>query len=64
LLEGLLAWSAGISCQQSETAIYDSETAMTTPRTIFEGTTSPAVTRAQYLLVRQTLSYNQIDGIC
>lgn len=34
-----------------------------TPPTIREGSTGPAVRWAQYLLVRRTLSYNQIDGI-
>ena len=36
---------------------------MTTPATISEGATGPTVSWAQYLLVRRTLSYNQIDGI-
>ena len=36
---------------------------MTTPPTISEGATGPTVRWAQYLLVRRTLSYNQIDGI-
>jgi peptidoglycan hydrolase-like protein with peptidoglycan-binding domain len=35
---------------------------MANPPTIAEGATGPTVTWAQYLLVRQTLSYNQIDG--
>jgi peptidoglycan hydrolase-like protein with peptidoglycan-binding domain len=36
---------------------------MTTPATISEGSTGPTVRWAQYLLVRRTLSYNQIDGL-
>lgn len=36
---------------------------MTTPPTISEGATGPNVRWAQYLLVRRTLSDNQIDGI-
>jgi peptidoglycan hydrolase-like protein with peptidoglycan-binding domain len=36
---------------------------MTTPPTISEGATGPTVRWAQYLLVRRTLSDNQIDGI-
>jgi peptidoglycan hydrolase-like protein with peptidoglycan-binding domain len=36
---------------------------MTTPATISEGATGPTVRWAQYLLVRRTLSDNQIDGI-
>ena len=36
---------------------------MTTPPTISEGATGPTVRWAQYLLVRRTLSYKQIDGI-
>jgi peptidoglycan hydrolase-like protein with peptidoglycan-binding domain len=40
-----------------------SETAMANPPTIAEGATGPTVSWAQYLLVRRTLSYNQIDGI-
>ena len=36
---------------------------MTTPPTISEGTTGSTVRWAQYLLVRRTLSDNQIDGI-
>ena len=36
---------------------------MTTPATISEGATGPTVSWAQYLLVRRTLSYDQIDGI-
>jgi peptidoglycan hydrolase-like protein with peptidoglycan-binding domain len=36
---------------------------MTTPPTISEGAAGPTVRWAQYLLVRRTLSYNQIDGI-
>ena len=36
---------------------------MTTPPTISEGATRPVVEWAQYLLVRRTLSDNQIDGI-
>jgi peptidoglycan hydrolase-like protein with peptidoglycan-binding domain len=36
---------------------------MTTPPTISEGATGPVVRWAQYLLVRRTLSDNQIDGI-
>jgi peptidoglycan hydrolase-like protein with peptidoglycan-binding domain len=36
---------------------------MTTPPTISEGATGPTVSWAQYLLVRRTLSYTQIDGI-
>jgi peptidoglycan hydrolase-like protein with peptidoglycan-binding domain len=36
---------------------------MTTPATISEGATGPVVRWAQYLLVRRTLSDNQIDGI-
>ena len=36
---------------------------MATPPTISEGATGPTVRWAQYLLVRRTLSYNQIDGI-
>ena len=39
-----------------------SEQAMTPP-TISEGATGPVVRWAQYLLVRRTLSYTQIDGI-
>jgi peptidoglycan hydrolase-like protein with peptidoglycan-binding domain len=35
---------------------------MTTPPTISAGATGPTVRWAQYLLVRRTLSYNQIDG--
>lgn len=36
---------------------------MTTPATISEGATGPTVRWLQYLLVRRTLSYDQIDGI-
>ena len=36
---------------------------MTNLPTISEGATGPVVEWAQYLLVRRTLSYNQIDGI-
>ena len=36
---------------------------MTTPATISEGASGPVVRWAQYLLVRRTLSDNQIDGI-
>ena len=36
---------------------------MTVPPTISEGATGPTVRWAQYLLVRRTLSDNQIDGI-
>ena len=36
---------------------------MANPPTITEGATGPTVRWAQYLLVRRTLSYNQIDGI-
>jgi peptidoglycan hydrolase-like protein with peptidoglycan-binding domain len=36
---------------------------MTTPPTISEGATGSTVRWAQYRLVRQTLSYTQIDGI-
>jgi len=36
---------------------------MTTPPTISEGATGPNVRWAQYLLVRRTMSDNQIDGI-
>ncbi len=36
---------------------------MTIPPTISEGATGPTVKWAQYLLVRRTLSYSQIDGI-
>ena len=36
---------------------------MANPPTIAEGATGPTVRWAQYLLVRRTLSYNQIDGI-
>lgn len=36
---------------------------MTTPATISQGATGPTVRWAQYLLVRRTLSDNQIDGI-
>ncbi len=36
---------------------------MTTPATISEGATGPTGRWAQYLLVRRTLSDNQIDGI-
>jgi peptidoglycan hydrolase-like protein with peptidoglycan-binding domain len=36
---------------------------MATPPTISEGATGPNVRWAQYLLVRQTLSYPQIDGM-
>lgn len=36
---------------------------MPTPPTIAEGATGPTVRWAQYLLVRRTLSYQQIDGI-
>jgi peptidoglycan hydrolase-like protein with peptidoglycan-binding domain len=36
---------------------------MPTPPTISEGATGPTVRWLQYLLVRRTLSYNQIDGI-
>jgi peptidoglycan hydrolase-like protein with peptidoglycan-binding domain len=35
---------------------------MTIPPTISEGATGPTVKWAQYLLVRRTLSYTQIDG--
>lgn len=35
---------------------------MTVPPTISEGATGPTVRWAQYLLVRRTLSYTQIDG--
>jgi hypothetical protein len=35
---------------------------MTAPPTVSEGGTGPAVRSAQYLLVRRTLSYTQIDG--
>jgi peptidoglycan hydrolase-like protein with peptidoglycan-binding domain len=33
------------------------------PSTISEGASGPTVSWAQYLLVRRTLSYNQIDGV-
>ena len=36
---------------------------MTVPPTISEGATGPTVRWAQYLLVRRTLSDNQVDGI-
>ncbi len=36
---------------------------MSTPETIAEGATGPTVRWLQYLLVRRTLSYTQIDGI-
>jgi peptidoglycan hydrolase-like protein with peptidoglycan-binding domain len=36
---------------------------MATPATISEGASGSTVRWAQYLLVRRTLSYNQIDGI-
>lgn len=36
---------------------------MTVPPTISEGATGPNVRWAQYLLVRRTLSFTQIDGI-
>lgn len=36
---------------------------MANPPTISEGATGPTVKWAQYNLVRQTLSYNQVDGI-
>ena len=36
---------------------------MANPPTIAEGATGPTVKWAQYLLVRRTLSYNQIDGV-
>ncbi len=36
---------------------------MTTPATISEGASGPVVSWAQYLLVRRTLSDDQIDGI-
>ena len=36
---------------------------MANPPTIAEGATGPTVRWAQYLLVRRTLSYNQIDGV-
>jgi peptidoglycan hydrolase-like protein with peptidoglycan-binding domain len=36
---------------------------MSIPPTISEGSTGPNVRWAQYLLVRRTLSYNQIDGV-
>jgi peptidoglycan hydrolase-like protein with peptidoglycan-binding domain len=36
---------------------------MTTPATISQGATGPTVRWAQYLLVRRTLSFNQVDGI-
>jgi peptidoglycan hydrolase-like protein with peptidoglycan-binding domain len=36
---------------------------MTIPPTISEGATGPTVKWAQYLLVRRTLSYTEIDGI-
>lgn len=36
---------------------------MPTPPTIAQGATGATVRWAQYLLVRRTLSYNQIDGI-
>jgi peptidoglycan hydrolase-like protein with peptidoglycan-binding domain len=36
---------------------------MPTPATISEGATGPTVRWLQYLLVRRTLSYNQIDGV-
>ena len=36
---------------------------MTFPKTISEGDSGPVVRWAQYLLVRRTLSYTQIDGI-
>ncbi len=36
---------------------------MPTPPTISEGTSGPTVRWAQYLLVRRTLTYEQIDGI-
>jgi len=35
---------------------------MATPPTIAEGSTGPTVRWAQYLLVRKTLAYTQIDG--
>jgi peptidoglycan hydrolase-like protein with peptidoglycan-binding domain len=36
---------------------------MPIPATISEGSTGPTVSWAQYLLVRRTLSYNDIDGV-
>ena len=36
---------------------------MTTPATISKGASKPVVSWAQYLLVRRTLSDNQIDGV-
>jgi len=39
------------------------ESTMSTPPTISEGATGPTVRWAQYLLVRRTLSYTDIDGI-
>ena len=36
---------------------------MTTLPTLSEGSTGPDVRWAQYLLVRQTMSYDQIDGV-
>jgi peptidoglycan hydrolase-like protein with peptidoglycan-binding domain len=36
---------------------------MTTPPTIAAGSTGPTVRWAQYLLVRRTLTYTQIDGV-
>ena len=36
---------------------------MTTPATIQEGATGATVRWLQYLLVRRTLSYTQIDGV-
>jgi peptidoglycan hydrolase-like protein with peptidoglycan-binding domain len=39
------------------------EPVVATPPTISEGATGPVVRWAQYLLVRRTLSYHQVDGI-
>jgi hypothetical protein len=50
-------------CGGPRPAIEELELAMNTPPIISEGATGPTVTWAQYLLVRWTLSYTQIDGI-
>ena len=48
----------GASCSVLQTGV-----GMTFPKTISEGDSGPVVRWAQYLLVRRTLSYTQIDGI-
>jgi hypothetical protein len=60
--DGSSAGKAAV-CGGPRPAIEELELAMNTPPIISVGATGPTVTWAQYLLVRWTLSYTQIDGI-